>query len=261
MIYFTGDIHGEIDIEKLSYRNWAESRNLTENDYLIIMGDFGLPFLDKEIEQKGGAYHYWIKWLSERPYTILWVDGNHENFNYWDRQEVSEWHGGKVQIHPHAPNVIHLMRGEVYKIDGMTFFAFGGAMSHDKAYRKPNITWWEQEEATESEMINAKKNLAEYNNHVDFILTHTMPNKISKIAFQSGSSNRTACFLDEILKTIDYDVWFCGHYHETVFIRDTDMFVLYRKIYSLEQCKSIKNLSYSDHEKADCEVMILNRLM
>ena len=145
MIYFTGDIHGEIDIGKLSYRNWEESRNLTKNDYLIIMRDFGLPFLDSEVNEQNqpvrGVYSYWIKWLSERPYIILWVDGNHENFNYWDKQEVSEWHGGKVQIHPHAPNVIHLMRGEIYNIDDMTFFAFSGAKSHDKAYRKPDITW------------------------------------------------------------------------------------------------------------------------
>lgn len=244
MIYFTGDIHGEIDIGKLSYKNWEESRNLTKNDYLIIMGDFGLPFLDSEVNEQNqpvkGTYSYWIKWLSERPYTILWIDGNHENFNYWDRQEVSEWHGGRVQIHPHAPNVIHLMRGEIYNIDNMTFFVFGGARSHDKAYRKPDITWWKQEEATESEMLNARKNLAKYNNQVDFILTHTMPNQISRQAFNMESSDTTACFLDEVMAAVNYDMWFCGHYHKTAFIRNIDMFVLYHNIYSLEQCRAIR---------------------
>ena len=177
MIYFTGDIHGEIDIEKLSYKNWSESRNLTSDDYLIIMGDFGLPFCDSDVDENNkpadSVYHYWIKWLATKPYTILWIDGNHENFNYWEKQEISEWHGGKVQIHPHAPNVIHLMRGEVYEIDGMTFFAFGGAMSHDKEYRKPNITWWEQEEATETEILNAWNNLEKYNRNVIEVEGHT----------------------------------------------------------------------------------------
>lgn len=247
MIYFTGDIHGEIDIGKLSYRNWTESRNLTADDYLIIMGDFGLPFLDSDVTEQNqparGAYKYWIKWLAERPYTVLWVDGNHENFNYWDRQPVTEWHGGKVQIHPHASNVIHLMRGEIYTIDGMTFFAFGGARSHDREYRKPNITWWEQEEATEAEILRARNHLAQHDNKVDFILTHTMPNQISGQAFGMTSSDRTACFLDEVMASTDYDMWFCGHYHKTAFIRNIDMFVLYHKIYSLEQCRAIRKNS------------------
>lgn len=248
MIYFTGDIHGEIDIGKLSYKHWKESRNFTGNDYLVIMGDFGLPFLDSEVNEQNqpvkGTYSYWIKWLSGRPYTILWIDGNHENFNYWDRQEVSEWHGGKVQIHPHAPNVIHLMRGEIYEIDGMTFFAFGGARSHDKEYRKPDINWWKQEEATEEEILNARSNLAEYNRSVDFILTHTMPEQVSRQAFDTAGTDKTARFLDEVMSEVNYNMWFCGHYHKTAFIRNINMFVLYHKIYSLEQCRAIKNGIY-----------------
>lgn len=244
VIYFTGDIHGEIDIEKLSYRHWNESRNLTENDYLIIMGDFGLPFLDSDVDEQNkpanGEYRYWIKWLSGKPYTILWIDGNHENFNYWNRQEVSEWHGGKVQIHPHAPNVIHLMRGEIYEIDGMTFFVFGGAMSHDKEYRKPNITWWEQEEATESEIFNAWRNLRKYNKKVDFILTHTMPEKISRQVFGMETPDKTAHFLDEIISDVDYNMWFCGHYHMTKFINNINLLILYKRVFSLEQCRNLQ---------------------
>ena len=84
-----------------------------------------------------------------------------------------------------------------------------------------------------------EKNLAKYNNQVDFILTHTMPNQIRRQAFNMESSDRTACFLDEVIAIVNYDMWFCGHYHQTAFIRNTDMFVLYHKIYSLEQCRSI----------------------
>lgn len=244
MIYFTGDMHGEIDIEKLSYKNWSESRNLTSDDYLIIMGDFGLPFCDSDVDENNkpadSVYRYWIKWLATKPYTILWIDGNHENFNYWEKQEISEWHGGKVQIHPHAPNVIHLMRGEVYEIDGMTFFAFGGAMSHDKEYRKPNITWWEQEEATETEILNAWNNLEKYNRNVDFILTHTMPEKISRKIFGTETTDKTAHFLDEVIEKVNYNMWLCGHYHITVFIRTINILVLYNKIFSISQCEDLK---------------------
>lgn len=244
MIYLTGDIHGEMDIEKLSYRNWDESRSLTKNDYLIIMGDFGFPFFNSDVDENNkpldSTYNYWIKWLSEKPYTILWIDGNHENFNYWEKQPVTEWHGGKVQIHPHAPNVIHLMRGEIYEIDGMTFFAFGGAMSHDKEYRKPDVTWWEQEEATETEILNARRNLEKYNKKVDFILTHTMPEKISRQLFNSETPDKTAHFLDEIISDVKYNMWFCGHYHRTAYIRTINMLILFNKVLSLEQCMDLQ---------------------
>jgi hypothetical protein len=42
---------------------------------------------------------------------------------------VEEWHGGKV--HKIRPSVIHLMRGQVYELQGKKFFTFGGAQSHD----------------------------------------------------------------------------------------------------------------------------------
>lgn len=110
MIYLTGDIHGGIDIRKLSVEN-LRKRGITlhKEDYVIILGDFGLPFLDEDVNNKYGEYKYWIKWLREKPCTILWIDGNHDNFDFWNRQAVSQWNGGKVQIHPDADNVIHLM--------------------------------------------------------------------------------------------------------------------------------------------------------
>ena len=54
-------------------------------------------------------------------------------------------YSGKVQIHPNAPNVIHLMCGEIYNIEGKKFFTFGGAVSYDKEQRIPNVSWWKQE--------------------------------------------------------------------------------------------------------------------
>ena len=124
MICITGDIHGGIDINKLSNKNFPEGIDLTREDYVIVCGDFGFPFLpsdtysdDKFISNKHArsswkTYQNWIKWLSERPYTILFVDGNHDNHPFWYEQPVVEWNKGLVNIHPDAPNVIHLKRGE-----------------------------------------------------------------------------------------------------------------------------------------------------
>ena len=41
MIYITGDIHREQDIHKINPREFIVGETLTEEDYVIICGDFG----------------------------------------------------------------------------------------------------------------------------------------------------------------------------------------------------------------------------
>ncbi|MCD8190254.1 MAG: hypothetical protein LUD78_08575 [Clostridiales bacterium] len=76
MIYLTGDIHGGLDITKLSNRQFPEGKTLTRSDYVIICGDFGLPFApsdiapesefltDKYLRADRKNCHHWIEWLS-----------------------------------------------------------------------------------------------------------------------------------------------------------------------------------------------------
>lgn len=224
MIYVTGDIHGGLDTSKLSNKHWKESKSLTRNDYLIVCGDFGLPFLDSDIFPDGtparGTYNYEIKYLNTKPYTILFVDGNHENHPFWDRQSVSEWHGGKVHFHPHAENIIHLMRGEIYKINNKTLFAFGGAPSHDKEWRTPNVDWWEREECNVSETENAIANLERCNNKVDIIITHTLPTTFVDIMYGNDSQSPTEKFLDWVYENIEFKKWYAGHFHMNYDVSD-----------------------------------------
>ena len=77
MIYLTGDTHGKIDIKKIF--DWQEGQNLTKEDYLIILGDFGLIFYGKDHELYEREQKL-IKKLNDCPWTTLFVDGNHENF-------------------------------------------------------------------------------------------------------------------------------------------------------------------------------------
>ena len=206
MVYITGDIHGGIDMHKLSRKVLlSKGIELTENDFLIILGDFGLPFLDSEADETHGEYTYWIKWLSKKTCTILWIDGNHDNFNFWERQRVSEWHGGRVQVHPRAKNVIHLMRGEIYEIEGEKYFAFGGAVSHDKEYRKSGYDMWEQEQASESDIENARRNLERFGYKVDYILSHTPPSHIiDSIPYIERVNDRGTDFLSQAALKTEY---------------------------------------------------------
>lgn len=72
-----------------------------------------------------------MNWLSQKPFTLLFVDGNHENFDrlYSGEFEVVDFHGGKT--HKIADNIYHLMRDYVFTLCGKKFFVFVGANSHD----------------------------------------------------------------------------------------------------------------------------------
>lgn len=71
MIYLIGDTHGHIELNKLSNKNFPEGKNLTKNDYVIILGDFGLLW------KNDSTFKYWLDFLNNKNYTILFIDGNH----------------------------------------------------------------------------------------------------------------------------------------------------------------------------------------
>ena len=189
MIYITGDCHA--NFSRFSTDIFPEQKEMTKDDYVIICGDFGGVW-DKGEESPREKWD--MNWLEDKPFTTLFVDGNHENFDRLYTYPVEEWHGGKV--HKIRDSVIHLMRGQVYEIDGTKFFTFGGAASHDiqggilepedpdfKAkkkeldkgwlpYRINHISWWKEELPSEEEKQEGLKNLQKYHNEVDFIVTH-----------------------------------------------------------------------------------------
>ncbi len=248
MVYITGDIHGGIDIEKLSGKHFPQGKQLTRQDYVLICGDFGLPFLptdsyppgtflpNKYARSSQKTYLHWCKWLSQRPYTILWVDGNHDNHPFWYDQPVTEWNGGKVNIHPLAENVIHLKRGEYYKIDGHTFWTMGGAASHDREYRIDGYSWWKEEIPSAEEMQHGQDTLAAHGNQVDFIITHTMPQCLIAPALSSlFPTEPTREYLTKIYRTTAFRYWFCGHLHIDKTDRKHRLRVSYNEIVPLEQ--------------------------
>ena len=131
--YVTGDIHGGLDMQKL--RDWELGDSLTSDDYLIVAGDFGFPWNFSAEECAD------IAWLESRPYTVLFVDGNHERFDYWEERPIEQWHGGLTQRLSDTSSVRRLTRGEIFELDGSTVFTMGGATSVDREYRVPDPGW------------------------------------------------------------------------------------------------------------------------
>ena len=209
MIYVTGDTHGTIDWEKLNTTRFPEQKDLTKDDYLIILGDFG------GVWDGGDQDRYVLKTYDKRNFTTLFIDGNHENHDLLDNYPVEEWNGGKIQRI--SDSVIHLMRGQVFTIEGIKFFTMGGAESTDKQYRKEGESWWAREMPSIEEYEEAVVNLEKHSGKVDCILTHCAPEatlcalNMPNIYFRS--SNELTEFFDTLAHTILFKDWYFGHYH------------------------------------------------
>lgn len=214
-IFITGDIHGDIDdMRKLSSDNFPEGKNLTKDDYVIICGDFGLVWDNSKEEL------YLREWLNDKPWTTLFVTGNHENFDALSQFPITDWCGGKVQMI--SDSIIHLMRGQYYEIGGRTFFTMGGAESTDKEMRRVGISWWPEEVPSYAECENALKVLEEHNYKVDYILTHTAPKELCELIaiknkwYYERINDPTAQFLQQVADITEFKDWYFGHFHDDI---------------------------------------------
>lgn len=232
MVFVTGDCHAAF--HRFSTHNFPEQKDLSYDDTVIVCGDFGL-WHDDNTER------YWLRWLNEKPFTTVFVDGNHENFDrlYGDEFPVVDFHGGKA--HKIREHIYHLLRGYIFDFDGKKFWCFGGASSHDvqdgildlddfedldgfkralkswtragKMFRINHLSWWEQELPTQKEMDFGIRELGEAGNKVDFIVSHCCP---QEVATAMGFHNPDV--LTQYFNTIAHDVeftrWHFGHYHD-----------------------------------------------
>ena len=235
MIHITGDTHGNRDWGKIFMA--SKNKQIKSNDYLIICGDFGA------IWHGNGSDDILLNRYAKLPFTVLFIDGNHENFDRLYEYPIEEWNGGKV--HRIRDNVLHLMRGQVFTIEGKTFFTMGGGTSIDKewrlqyerensTYRKPCKIWWEQELPTLSEFGIGNVNLLKCGEKVDYIVTHTVGNEFMKntLDFVKEDSALNE-FLDAVMNAVEYKQWYCGHFHVDRTYKDQKVTMLYEKIISL----------------------------
>lgn len=207
--FLTGDTHGAMGIGKLSHENWPQSRELDKDDYVIVLGDFGLVW------NWGDEELFWLRWLEERPWTTLFIDDNHESFDLLATLPVADWHGGKV--HVVRPGVYHLMRGYVFRIAGRSFFCMGGARSVDRDCRTPGASWWSEEVPSSAERQRARESLERCGWEVDCVLTHDCPARLLHVA-AAGSPwpivpDPFKCWLDDVEGRLGYGAWYCGHHH------------------------------------------------
>ena len=237
--FITSDTHSYIK-DRFEFFADTTGKNLDKDDYVIICGDAGFiwyptepnPYMSEEqmkrwLTEENAA----LDWLDACPWTTLFVSGNHENFDRLYQLPRKEWHGGMVRIV--RDSVLLLERGNIFDICGKQFFAFGGASSHDirdgvleigdsrieewardpyKLFRINHVSWWRRELPTSEEMMLGMDNLEKKGYKVDYIISHTMPTQfIKRLGFKD--SDRLTEMFDTIYQDVEFEHWYCGHYH------------------------------------------------
>lgn len=211
----TGDTHGTLDLGKVEVFFADHGNEYNESDYLIICGDVGVCGFGPNMEKKTREI------LQHLPVTVLFIDGNHEHHQRLNDYPVDEWMGGKV--HFIESNIIHLMRGQVFEIDGVRFFTFGGAHSRDRYRRVEGIDWFPEEIPTREEYEEGLDNLEACDYQVDYVITHTAPREVAcALGYYDESIDEIALqrFLQQIADEAEYEKWFFGHFHVDEVIED-----------------------------------------
>ncbi len=233
MIYVTGDMHGAE--ERLYSRDWFR---LKKGDVLIVCGDLGFIWAGGEKQQE------YIDYLSSRKFTVAFIDGTHDNLDYINACRETYWRGGK--IHRIKGNLIHLMRGQIFNVDGTTVFTFGGGESPDRDMRIENNLWWKEEMPSAAEMAEGAQALDKANKKVDYIITHEPPlsvkNAMQLRAGRQMQVNKLNGFLGEIDELCSYRHWYFGSMHED------------RRVTPKHTCVFKKHIKIGRKPKADKKV-------
>lgn len=230
MLYITGDTHNTQDMENVSEWNMKFCCMEQGVDYssitnLVILGDFGLPWKNCPVDDLGIHPRnkddcMLLEWYRQKPFKILALMGNHDNYDMLEKLPQIEAFGGRVL--KVSDNIFYLKRGEIYTIEDKRILVLGGALSEDKAYRVPNKSWWPQEVWSREEEKACVQKIKEEGTIFDYVFSHTGPSAGIALAdcFYSNEENllqlekdSTVQFNNELDKIISYKKWFFGHWH------------------------------------------------
>lgn len=230
MIYLGGDTHGEFR----NLKKFCEINDTSVDDVFIILGDAGinyhLDFFDEILKKD----------LAKLNITLFCVHGNHEERpELINTYKLKDWNNGQVYFEEEYPNILFAKDGEIYNLNGKQTIVIGGAYSVDKHLRlSSGEQWFSSEQPNERIKSYVEMKLEQVNWEVDYVLSHTTPLKYEPVEFflphidQRYVDKSTEEWLDDIENKLDYQHWYCGHYHCDKSI--DDITILYKSVIELK---------------------------
>lgn len=91
-LFLTGDTHG--DFRRFLPESFYEQERLTKEDLVLVCGDMGGVWYGDCRDDEG------LDFLERRPFTTLFVVGNHENYDALGTYPLEDWRGGKDSPYP-----------------------------------------------------------------------------------------------------------------------------------------------------------------
>jgi len=211
MVYITGDTHG--DFSRIEY--FCRRMETTRDDIMIILGDTGINYYLNSKDYRLKSH------LRNIDITLFCIHGNHEERPYnISTYKTKIWHDGVVYYEPDYDNILFAKDGEIYDLNGKKTIVIGGAYSVDKYYRlSMGYQWFESEQPSVQIKDEVELRLIKENWKVDNVLSHTTPYRyMPREMFMSGIDQgkvdySTERWLNRIESKLDYNKWYCGHYH------------------------------------------------
>lgn len=226
--FITGDKHRHFDRVK----EFCREMNTRRKDVLIILGDSGFNYYDDKRDDD------LKKEISALNITLFCLHGNKENRpQNVGTYGIRSFCGGKVYYEPKYPNIYFAIDGEIYTFEGKKYMVVGGAHSVDKMRcLEEGTPFWYDEMPDDAVKATVELNLQNEENKIYGMMTHTCPidylptemfmstrqnasikrkprKAKSKKLFKPDIDRSTEIWLGELEKKLDYEVWFCGHYH------------------------------------------------
>lgn len=156
--------------------------------------------------------------LREHGRNLLFIPGNHEDYDQLDRYESNapRSKAGQVYLRSH---ILMVPRGCYWKWGNKYFMGVGGAVSIDKQWRTPGKSWWAGEQLTDDQAYGIVKKMNDRRTNgrpdVDYLFTHDCSDKTpfygrlkpdldSKIHRQR---------MDAVIEAVRPTIHFHGHMH------------------------------------------------
>lgn len=198
-----GDIHGNT---KYLIKALKSARDLGVS-VVVQLGDMGIY----------GDYINTLKGVMKNfpDLTLLFIDGNHEDFTTLYDYPVSDEDG----VRWFSDNLAHIPRGRRWEWNDKSFVAVGGGISVDRHLRDPYVSWDPRERLSMTELDEITYWWPDQN---DYILAHDAPSEAWIPGLQShifpdvaiaDSNHYRETVMSYIGQRLTPRNWYHGHYH------------------------------------------------